>query len=267
MRLILLFFSLWLSSLIVAAALCADRADAPGFGEQLRIGEQLKYEHWNTKKKTTTGYTIVHYKPFLKDGKEFILETNQNTDKNGKVFSDKKTWFFRKTGEFSRYEETDYRTQTSISDQIMGKNIVTEIMNDSGIRRFTIEMESDLVPFEILTLMLQKKIPLIREKKRFEFSLYLPALTFELEKKHLPLSFSKLRMIARLEKHLQVDSVFGRKPAVSILVKPDSFLITSLLPRNKTEFRFTFLAEPPHYLIEFEENVTKNTLMEIRRPQ
>lgn len=256
-----MFFKLVI--LLFAGLLSFNQLWALSFKDQIRVGESLKYKHWNTKKKKITGFTVLKYQTEEKNNKKYLLELNQNLHQDGKIFSEKKVWFDFMSGKFVKYKETDFRSNLTVTDLVAGENIITQIDKKQNSRQFFIKREADLVPFEVITLYLQKNFPLILKKKQLEFRLYLPIIAYELEKNHLPVSLSKLEMSASIEKKFKIDSIFGSTAAVQILVKPRSLLITSLLPKNKTEFRFVFATNPPHYLLMFEENVTQNILIEI----
>ena len=100
------------------------------------------------------------------------------------------------------------------------------------------------------------------KEKRYQFNLYLPFIASELSKNGLPPSLSKLSMVAAVEVFRKEDTIFGQIEVVHIIVKPGFFLISTLLPKEKSQFRFVFSAQQPYYLLSFEEGETKSVLYE-----
>ncbi|MBU3915383.1 hypothetical protein KKA14_07595 [bacterium] len=237
--------------------------EAIEFKESLRIGESLKYKHWNVKKNRITGYSVLDYSVFREEGKEYILESTQNVDEKGSVYSRKRSLFDFYTGRLERYEEHDLRTGMRVIDQFENTQVITQVIENDISKNISMKMDPDLVPMEVLTLSLQEKIPIFLKKQPYRFSLYLPAIAIELDKKNFPLSFSKIAFVASVENISEMDTVLGRRKTIKILVKVDSFFLSTLLPKDKTEFRFTYLTEPPYYLVAFEDIEGQIILMQI----
>ncbi len=106
----------------------AGSISAIEFKNSLRVGESLKYKHWNIKKQQIIGYSVLEYSVFLEEGKEYILESNQNMDEKGVVYSQKRSLFDFKTGRLERYDEKDLRTGLQISDQFKYKRSNTKVI-------------------------------------------------------------------------------------------------------------------------------------------
>jgi hypothetical protein len=250
----LLFVTLLMCTLTVTAS-------ALDFRQQLRSVREIKYKHWHLQKNRTTGYTKIETKTMLKKGEKYFLETSLNQDRQGKVFSEKKVWYGFEAGQLESYTEVDYRTGISISNRIKAPKILTTVKEGDEQLEISLDMEKRLVPFEALTLFLQQSIPGLRKKQKMTFKLYLPAVAIELKRKGLPLSFSKFEMAASVVGMPQIETPLGLQPAIRILIKPTSFLINAILPKEKTKFHFTFMIEPPFLLLEFEENKTRSILI------
>jgi len=197
----------------------------------------------------------------LKEGEKYFLETSLNQDRQGTVFSEKKAWYEFETGQLDSYTEIDYRTGISISNRTDAEKIHTTVKDGNDQLKISLDMENKLVPFEALTLFLQQSIPELREKREIAFKLFLPAMAIELKRKGLPLSFSKFEMAASVVGMPQIVTPLGLQPAIRILIKPTSFLVNAILPKEKTEFHFTFMTEPPFLLLAFEENKTRSILI------
>jgi len=249
---------------LVILALIPVQASGLDFKSLLRVGEQTKYRHWNMKKKKITGYTIVKLEQTVVDNQLLILVKNQNLAEDGKLFLEKKSWFESANGKLRRYYEKDARTGTEISNIFENKEINTRINTKGKVKKLTISVEQNLVPLEVLTLYLRKELPQLLKNQQLSFVLYLPIIASELARKGLPLSLSKLSMVARVESISEADTVMGRIKTVKVLVAPGSFLISTLLPRDKSEFRFTFGLQAPYYLLSFEEGVTRSELIKYK---
>ena len=249
--------------LLILMGTISVQADGLNFKHLLRVGEQMKYRHWNVKKNEVTGYTIVTNRKTMIDDKPYLLVLNQNHDQTGELYLEKKSWFEFKSGQLSRYTEKDFRTGIEITNTFENKEIATRINTKGKVENLSISAELDLVPFEVLTLHLRKELPRLLKDQRLTFVLYLPIIASELSKKGLPLSLSKLSMSAGVESTTEPETVIGRIKTVQILVTPDSLLISALLPEEKSEFRFLFGIQPPHYLMSFEEGETRSELIEL----
>lgn len=251
--------------LFVCSLLCVFKTQlfAFHFNFESQAGITYKYKHWNSKRNKITGFTNISYNYVDRNDKKYLIEKSNNTNSAGVVFSEKVVWFKQKTGKWIFSEEKDYRSNTTVFTERTGNQIKTQIKEKDQIRHLTIDEENGLISFELLTLYLQKNISALAKKSSINFVLFIPHMALELEKKGLPLSWSKLNMIASVEKHELFETVFGKQPAIWIVVKPSSFLITSLLPKGKTEFRFIFQEQKPHLLLMFVENKTESILVKI----
>jgi len=233
------------------------------YRDQLYSGVTMRFEHRHLEKQKVTGHTRIDYQRILQDGSPFWLETQRNSQADGTVYSEKKTWFDPDSGVLMRYQETDFRTGVTISDTIEQGRIITRVQDRERSKQLESDWENDLILFETLALSLRRMLPDILQKGQTSFALYLPVLAIELDKNHLPLSLSKLEMTVRLETQGEMETPFGRRAFVQLLLKPASFLVSSLLPKEKTEFRFRFLTQPPYHLVAFEENQTRSVLIEM----
>ena len=223
------------------------------FKDQLSPGLELKYKHWNEKKQKITGYTIIKHKLINNQ----IVISSENINQKGTIYSKKELWFEGKKGRLERSEESDYRNGLSVTDIYSTKSVKSHVKQKSEKKTFDIELTKQLVPFEVIDITLQKRIPEILKKRKVELILYLPLIAFELDANHLPISLSELEIVAKLEKIKTCNSILGEKKCVWISVKPTSFLVKTLLPPEKTTFSFIFLAESPGYLLEFHQGDVK----------
>lgn len=196
----------------------------------------------------------------LKENKTCFLEINQNLDRNRRAFSEKKTWYDANSGQLVLYTESDHRTRTRITNRMSGNHIITEIRSGEETLKIKLEMEKGLVPFEVLTPFLQQSLPELQEKGHLFFTLYLPVMAIELKRKGLPASFSKFEMKASVVERQPVKTPIGIKPGIRIKLKPTSFLVNAVLPKEKTTFYFTFMTESPHLLLSFQEHKTRSIL-------
>ncbi|MDH5561370.1 MAG: hypothetical protein OEY59_11015 [Deltaproteobacteria bacterium] len=262
-KVFLRFYSVILCFPVVVSLWIAD-LNAFEYKDQLINNQSLHYQHYNILEKKITGFSVITTESVLLEGKRLILELSQNKKPDGKVFSERKIYFEPESGRLVRYQETDFRSELHVTDLFEETKIKTEVKKGELAKSFSIEIEKGLVPFETITLAFQKEIKRLLKEKELPFLLYLPALAFELEKVGLPPSLSKLQMTAQIEKLDQFDTPLGQKKAVWIIARPVSVLIRSLLPKEKTEFRFVFMTEKPNYLLMFEENNTQSVLKEIK---
>lgn len=223
-----------------------------------------KYQHWNTKRKKITGYTEISYQFIHKNNKSYVLEKSKNTTAEKTLFSEKEVWFRQKTGEWVYSEETDHRSNTTVFTEQIGSQINTRITDKNETKLFSVDEENGLISIELLTLYLQKNMDDLTQNSVIDFVLFIPQIAMELDKNGLPLSWSKLKMVATLGNSELVETPFGKQSAVSVLVEPGSFLIKSLLPKDKTSFQFIFQEQKPHLLLKFVENETEAVLTEIK---
>lgn len=249
---------------VIACSCAAIPVAAFDFRDQLRLTEQLWYEHWHVKKNKITGYTKIEIKTMVNDGKSFFLEVNRNLNRKKEVFSEKKTLFSSETGDLMSYTEIDYRTDMRINNRVAGDEILTEVRKGEEAMKIALDREDGLVPFEVLTYYLQSSLPRLQQEGHFVFTLYLPVMAIELKGKGLPPSLSKIEMEVTVEKTGTEESPLGKVNTMHLVLKPTSFLINTLLPREKTEFRFTFMTDPPNLLLSFRENKTSSILTSVR---
>jgi hypothetical protein len=227
------------------------------FKNQLDDRSSKVFEHWNTKQKKVTGYTTVSYLTNEKTGE--LLEISKNLDDKRIAFSEKKTWFDA-SGELKKYDESDFRTQVRTINTYSQNEIHTEIWEKDKKTEFKIEIQADLVPFEVLALHLQSKLTELEQTKSIPFTLYLPVLALELSKKGWPLSLSRLGMNAVVEAISSENTVLGNLQTITIRVEPTSFIIQALLPAEKSKFYFTFVRDKLFTLLQFEEGETQTRL-------
>ena len=70
-------------------------------------------------------------------------------------------------------------------------------------------------------------------------------------------------MVAESKEKINLDTPLGRMQARKILIFPQSGILRALLPREKTHFEFTFSADAPHHLLEFEVGETRHMLTQL----
>lgn len=230
----------------------------PGVSHAMNLAKNVAsinestYEHWHIKNKKVTGYTITRYETKKIYTTEYVVETSRNLTSDHEIFSEKKSWFLSKTGELAKSTETDFRTNTTITHQLTGGQIITNLKNESEIKRLKTPIEPRLILSETLALGIQVLVPEIMNQKKIGFILYVPVLAFDLEEYHLPQSLSKVTMTAKLEKIEKKKTKFGTRKTAVILIQPDSFFLRNILPKSKTEFRFTYLATAPFHLLSLQ---------------
>ena len=74
---------------------------------------------------------------------------------------------------------------------------------------------------------------------------------------------SMIRMVAELKDNISLNTPLGQMQARKILIFPQSGILRALLPREKTHFEFTFSADAPHHLLEFEIGETRHMLTQL----
>ena len=97
----------------------------------------------------------------------------------------------------------------------------------------------------------------------YSFTLFQPLLALELEEKGLPRSMSMIKMVAELKEKISLETPLGQMKGRKILIFPQSGILRALLPREKTHFKFTFSADAPHHLLEFEVGETRHILTQL----
>ncbi len=255
----LIFFRIF-SGAVLLLVISFDIA-ALEFKNQLSPGLELKYRHWNEKKQKVTGYTVISHKIVNSE----VILTSENFNKKGKVFSHKQLWFNADTGQLIKYEEIDYRNGLFVRDLFSRSHIKSYVKQKSEEKKFKIELTDRLIPFEVIDLSLQKKIPQIIDHQKTKLMLYLPLIAFELDANHLPVSLSQLEVVAKLNGIKVQETLLGRQKCVWISVEPTSFWVKTLLPAEKTTFAFTFLVESPGYLLEFIQGDVRLQLEQITK--
>jgi len=228
---------------------------------ELLPGSSASYKHWNMERSEVTGHSHYHYMELIKDGTRFIMEQNENTKPDGDVFTRKTLWFELDSGVPKWYEEEDLREDFRIVNTYSGKMVKTRLYKSGN----TMEFETDLskqqaVPFEVVIFFLRKNLINIIQNDDYSFTLFLPLLALELEDKGLPRSMSMIRMVAVMKDKINLDTPLGEIQARKILIYPKSGILRTLIPREKTHFEFTFSAEAPHHLLEFEVGKTRHML-------
>ena len=137
----------------------------------------------------------------------------------------------------------------------------TRLEKDGRVLEFETNLSKEkVVPFEVVIFFLRKNLAEILQTKEYTFTLFLPLLAIELEKKGFPRSMSMIRMMVEPQEEIQMETPLGVQTAQTILVSPESGLLRALLPREKTHFEFTFTAGAPHHLLQFEEGKTRHIL-------
>jgi hypothetical protein len=256
-----------LTVLVLMSVNESSRGDENGFcfKDQLYLDTTLHFEHRHVDRNEVTGHTRLRYETVILDGQTYLAESHQNSHSDGTVFSQKRVYFDPGTGRLSSYTETDFRSDVTIHNTVADGQIITRVEEGDRQKEIKTAADEDLVLFETLTLSLRQMLPDLLNQKNTHFTLYLPVVAIELEKKHLPLSLSKLRMNIKVEAQGETETPYGRQPYVQLMLEPASFLISSLLPKEKSEFRFRFIAQPPVHLIAFEEGGTRSVLTAVEK--
>ena len=70
-------------------------------------------------------------------------------------------------------------------------------------------------------------------------------------------------MVAELKEKINLETPLARMKGCKILIFPQSGILRALLPREKTHFEFTFSADAPHHLLEFEVGETRHMLTQL----
>lgn len=232
------------------------------FSSILNHPDLKTFRHWNTKKKEVTGYTRVNYNS-SPDGR-YIVEFSENMDRSKSIYSRRTLWFLKESGKLVKCEEIDYRTDLKIQSLYYKDRIQTTIWQEDNKSEIDLEILPDLVPFEVLSHFLRSNLNMIEEQGELAFTLYLPAIAFELSSKGLPKSLSQVAMKATMEEKKKQDTSMGLIETIIIRVEPTSFMVRALLPEDKRSFDFVFAAAEPSELIQFEEGETRTILSSIQ---
>jgi len=235
-------------------------AYAVDYREQLLTDKTLLYKHWNVKENTITGYSHFRYQEEEKEGRKFIVEYNENTKANGEVFTKKTIWFDADTGSPVRYEEFDFRDNSSIYGSYAEDKISTRLIREGKTLEFSVNLTEDSVPFELVTLYLRKNLKEFLKAGDHKFFLYLPMVARDLEKNSMPLSLSLVQMKVQPGKQIEAEGISGKVQATTLLLSPTSWMIRAMIPQEKTNFRFVITTETPHHILQFEEGNTQHIL-------
>ena len=231
---------------------------------ELVPGSRTSYKHWNLERSEVTGYSHYRYEELVKEGARFVVEKNENTKPDGEVFTRKTLWFESDSGVPKWYEEEDVRENFRIVNTYSGEMMKTRLDKSGKAMEFETDLsKQQAVPFEVVIFFLRKNMINILQTEDYSFTLFLPLLALELEDKGLPRSMSMIRMVAKLEEKISLDTPLGQMQARKILIFPQSGILRALLPREKTHFEFTFSADEPHHLLEFEVGKTRHMLTQL----
>jgi len=208
-----------------------------------------------------TGYSHYRYEEIIKDGTQFIVEKNENTKPDGEVFTRKTLWFESDSGVPKWYEEEDLREDFRILNTYSVKMMKTRLEKSDNVMEFETDLSKEqAVPFELVIFFLRKNLMNILQTEDYLFTLFLPLLALELEDKGLPRSMSMIRMVAELKEKISLETPLGQMKGHKILIYPQSGILRALIPREKTHFEFTFSADAPFHLLEFEVGETRHIL-------
>ena len=228
---------------------------------QLLPGTKFSFHHLNLKSSEITGKSHFHYEILTKAGTKFIVEKNENTKPDGKVFTRKTLWFDAASGIPNLYKEEDFREDFRITNSYSGEVMRTRLEKDGRVLEFETNLSQEkAIPYEVVIFFLRKNLQEILQTEDYSFTLFLPLLAIELEEKGFPRSMSMIRMMVEPQEEIQMETPLGVQTAQTILVLPESGLLRALLPREKTHFEFTFTAAAPHHLLQFEEGKTRHIL-------
>ena len=235
-----------------------------GYLPELLPGSKASFKHWNLERSEVTGHSHYRYVELIKDGIRFIVEKNENTKPNGEVFTRKALWFESDSGIPKWYEEEDLRENFRIVNTYSMEMMKTRLEKSDNVMEFETDLSKEqAVPFELVIFFLRKKLMNILQTEDYSFTLFLPLLALELEDKGLPRSMSMIKMVAELKEKIKLDTPLGKIQVCKILIFPQSGVLRALMPREKTHFEFTFSAEAPYHLLEFEVGKTRHMLTKL----
>ena len=231
---------------------------------ELLPGSRAIFKHWNLERSEVTGYSHYRYEELIKDGTRFVIEKNENTKPDGEVFTRKTLWFESDSGVPKWYEEEDLREDFRIVNTYSIKKMKTRLEKSGNVMEFETDLSKEqAVPFEVVIFFLRKNLMNILQTEEYSFTLFLPLLALELQDKGLPRHMSMIRMVAEQKEKISLDTPLGKMQGHKILISPQSGILRALLPREKTHFEFTFSAEPPYQLLEFEVGETRHILTKL----
>ena len=231
--------------------------------QEIPIGYEFVYEHWDQKNKKVTGLSIYRYSKKEIDGGVWIEEFNENTKPNRKAFTEKSTLFSPETGKVTRYIEKDFRKKYQIQNTYSQNKIKSHLTDGEQEKTWSLDIKKRLVPLEVVTLHLRKKWKKLQKKKSIVFDLYIPALAIELEKNGFSPSYSLIEMEAEVGKNIEIDTPLGKKTGQEVHISPTNWFIKTVLPKDKTNFLFIFETTEPHYLVRLEQGQYQHTLVEL----
>ena len=235
-----------------------------GYLLELLPGSKASFQHWNLERSEVTGQSHYRYEELVIEGTRFIVEKNENTKPDGEVFTRKTLWFESDSGVPKWYEEEDLREDFRIVNTYSAKMMKTRLEKFNNVMEFETDLSKEkAVPFELVIFFLRKNLINILQSEDYSFTLFLPLLALELEDKGLPRSMSMIRMVAELKEKISLDSPLGKIQGCKILIFPQSGMLRALIPREKTHFVFTFSADAPHHLLEFEVGETRHMLTKL----
>ena len=248
---IFFFVSLPLGIVLVVGSSCAIASE--NYTSVFPTDLQLSYKHWNIVQKKITGFSHFRYENTLLNQQQVLREFNQNVDIYGKIFIEKTIVFEAQSGEILSSYEHDLRSDLTIANQYQKRDILSVLTQKEKTRTLALTIEEPIVPFEIVSFFLRKNFSTIQKREKTAFLVYLPAIAFELQKQGLPSSLSQLRMQIDIVETLSIQTAIGQKNAVRLRIRPQSFLLRSLLPKEKSEFFFLVDPSFPHYILRIEE--------------
>ena len=232
--------------------------------EELLPGTKTSFKHWDVNRSEISGYSHFSYKEVTRDTKKFIVETNENTKRDGEVFTYKTLWFGANSGLLEWYEEEDLRNNYIIKNTYSGQTVLTRLEKAGKVVEFKTNLsQENAVPFEVVIFFLRKNLHHILQSKDYSFTLFLPLLAIELEEKGLPRSMSMIRMKVEPQDEVNLETPLGTMKAHKILVFPKSSFLRAMLPRDKTNFEFTIAKVVPHYLLQFTAGKTIHILTQL----
>jgi len=236
--------------------------------KELLPDARISFYHLNLSKSEISGYSHFSFETSNNDGRKFIIEKNENTKPNGKVFTKKELWFDANSGEPVRYVEEDFRKDFRIINTYSGEILNTSLDKAGKALKFETDLSKEnAVPFELVFYFLRKKFQQILQLKDFSFTLFIPILAIELEEKGLPRSMSMIKMKVELKEEVILETPLGALAAGRILVLPKSGFLRAILPNEKTHFEFIIAKEIPHYILQFETGKIRNILSELSLPE
>jgi len=260
----LLFISFFLSVLITDLNYVYAKEN---YLNELIPGVRITFKHLDLNRSEISGYSFFSFETFNKNGRKFIIEKNENTKPNGKVFTRKSLWFDSNSGEPVHYIEEDLRNDFKIKSTYTGEILKTSIDKAGKVLDFQTDLSVEkAVPFELVFYFIRKNFQHILQQDGFSFTLFIPMLAIELEEKGLPRNMGMIRMVVELKEEIILETPLGKFPARKILILPQSGFLRVLLPSEKTHFKFIIAKEAPHHILQFETGKIRNILTELILP-